>query len=1167
MIRFFHPFLALLAVTGCLLATAPGVRAQAALTPAQVEQLLANFLRNEMNIHYSAVHVEGGKVLLALDAKGLDAQTIIGATGLMLSTAGGAAPWSAEVRISVFENKALLYQVAVATSAVTDLLNGRINDQQFVAQWQFAPVSGAGQTSGAQAGGGQTAGGQTGSQAGSQTGSGPSGPGAGGATSTFLTLEPSADTHVYAYSYQNWDASNWGKYEVLGAGWHPVGGEKRTFIKFDLSGVDLRNVVSAKLRLYRYHLAGNGAKPLGVYRITSPWQEGRGTYKPPSAALPGEITWLNQPDFDARTPSSFSSVDAKPVTIEVDVTWLIEAWASGFENHGLMLRPAGGSDGSSPEAMFGFHSREHKDAGTHPKLVLEMAGRTAVGGGAATQPGSAITWDFETGDLRGWTPTGTVFDYQPTSGDNSTARNRGQPSAHSGNYWIGGYEKYQGKPGEKPGTIQGDGPTGTLTSASFAIPGGQLEFLVGGGASANTRVEFLVDGQPVLQVSGRNHETMQLVSWDLTPWTGRNGQIRLVDEASGGWGHINADEFRFTAGPPIKQAGVNTGLGSAGNQQTAGPTAVGGAQSSSGSNADVVSTGTPSNVPQISGQSEIVTDGTWKVITEAPVSPAWMYPGFDDSNWLNAAADWRLKPAPATHIAGMADTSASWIWHPDDPDLVHFRREIDLTDLPSNAMLRITADNDYMVHINGTLVGQDAGAQTTVWNTAETYDITRLLKPGRNVFAVVARDLGGGSGLLMDARFGGPATLPGAETGNLSDPVRLPLGHTEQDASAIAPPQSADTLLQQGKAAQSQAHGLADHPQRAEAFANALALFEQAQSMGSAEATYLIGFMYETGNGVPYDNDIAASHYEEAARAGYAQAYRQLILVQNQLRQYPAASATFFRYYNAFARDALQGLDDHAYSPQVLRAIQKDLRRAGYYKGAIDGIIGPGTRRAIERYASEQLPGETIDPGFQSGAGPQPGSSKSGNLGADSNDAVQLAFWQSIQASSDPADFNAYLAKWPNGIFADLAGNKLNRLSGGRPSASSAVPAPRPGGAYSTPARGTAQRKAIMNAARTPVSAELGQRVIFVVDTLRTDGEWAYLQAVPHQPNGSPLNWNRTPFAQSWQADMMSDIVMVLLRRRNGSWSVVDHVIGPTDVYWYGWVDQFRLPELLFFAG
>jgi hypothetical protein len=1203
---FLRPMLGSLALACFLLSATPAVRAQASLTPAQVEENLADFFHNEMNLRRSAVHVEGGKVLLALDVKGLDAETIVGATGLMLSTAGGAAPWSSEVRLSVYENKALVYQVAVDTSAVTDLLSGRITGQQFVASWRFDSAPGTGQPGGGQTAGGQTAGGQTaggqtgGSQtAGGQTGGGQtgSGTGAGTGTSTALTLEPSADTHVYAYSYQNWNASNWGKYEVLGAGWHPVGGEKRTFLKFDLAGIDLRNVVSAKLRLYRYHLAGNGAKPLGVYRITSPWQEGRGTYKPASAALPGEITWLNQPGFDPRTPQSFSSVGAQPVFIEVDITWLAEAWASGFENHGILLRPHGNPDSSSPEAMFGFYAREHADAGKRPKLVLEMAGGTATGGGATPQPGGGMTWDFETGDLRGWTRTGTAFDYQPTLDDNPTARRRGQASAHGGRYWIGGYEKYQGKPGEKPGAIQGDGPTGTLTSQAFTIPGGQLEFLVGGGASAQTRVELLVDGQPVLQVSGRNHETMQLVSWDLTPWTGRSGRIRLVDNSSSGWGHINADEFRFTSGAPIQQAGTNTGSGIPGTQQTTGPATTGPvttgpvttgpvttgpatgdwSQGNSGGNANAGSAGLPSNVPQVTGQGGIVTDGAWKVTAEAPVSPAWMYPGFDDSAWPNSAADWRLQPAPATRIAGMADTAASWIWHPDDPDLVHFRREIDLADMPREAALRITADNDYMVHVNGAFVGQDAGNQISVWNTAETYDITPFLKPGRNVIAVIARDLGGGSGLLMDVRFGGPATVPGAATGVPADPVSPPSGQQGQWVSTDATPQDADTLVQQGKAAQAQAYGATSPAQRQQAFAKALAFFQQAQSMGSAEAIYLIGFMYETGNGVPFDNDIAAAHYEEAARAGYADAYRQLILVQNQFRRHPAAAATFFRYYKAFPRGALQGVDDHAYSPEVLRAIQKELRRAGYYNGAIDGIIGRGTRGAIERYVNEQLPDEIITPGAQPVSGAQTGTWEQTGTGGQTasggqTDPVELAFWETIQNSQNPADFQAYLNRWPNGVFAPLVRNRLGDAGSTATPGTPAAPggtfqAPRPSAGYHEPRRGTAERRAIMDAARQPISRELGQSVIFVVDVVRTDGHWAYLQAVPHQPGGAPINWDRTRFGRDIRDGMMSDIAMVLLRNRDGRWQVEDHVFGPTDVYWYEWVDRYSLPETLFFPG
>ena len=44
----------------------------------------------------------------------------------------------------------------------------------------------------------------------------------------------------------------------------------------------------------------------------------------------------------------------------------------------------------------------------------------------------------------------------------------------------------------------------------------------------------------------------------------------------------------------------------------------------------------------------------------------------------------------------------------------------------------------------------------------------------------------------------------------------------------------------------------------------------------------------------------------------------------------------------------------------------------------------------------------------------------------------------------------------------------------------------------------------------------------------------------------------------------MSDVAMVLMRRIDDRWEVVDHIFGPTDVYWFTWVDQFNLPEALF---
>ena len=116
---------------------------------------------------------------------------------------------------------------------------------------------------------------------------------------------------------------------------------------------------------------------------------------------------------------------------------------------------------------------------------------------------------------------------------------------------------------------------------------------------------------------------------------------------------------------------------------------------------------------------------------------------------------------------------------------------------------------------------------------------------------------------------------------------------------------------------------------------------------------------------------------------------------------------------------------------------------------------------------------------------------------------------------------------------------------------------------YHTPQRGSAERQAIMDAARVPVSAAIGRTVIFRVSVLRSDGDWAYLQAKPRNPDGSALDWSRTRFAEDWAMDAMSDVIMVLLRRSGSGFQVVDRIIGPTDVAWYEWLDRYGLPEAL----
>ncbi len=51
-------------------------------------------------------------------------------------------------------------------------------------------------------------------------------------------------------------------------------------------------------------------------------------------------------------------------------------------------------------------------------------------------------------------------------------------------------------------------------------------------------------------MSGRDDEQMQRVAVDLNPHAGKEMFIRIVDKHSGGWGHINFDDFRFHSDKP-----------------------------------------------------------------------------------------------------------------------------------------------------------------------------------------------------------------------------------------------------------------------------------------------------------------------------------------------------------------------------------------------------------------------------------------------------------------------------------------------------------------------------------------------------------------------------------------------------------------------------------------
>jgi levanbiose-producing levanase len=162
--------------------------------------------------------------------------------------------------------------------------------------------------------------------------------------------------------------------------------------------------------------------------------------------------------------------------------------------------------------------------------------RTLSNINAQPTPTGTVLANFENGTYGTWTRTGTAFGTAPATG---ALPNQQTVGGYLGDGLVNTY-------------LGGDAATGILTSPTFKINQRYLKFLIGGGNHPNgaghaTSVNLVVDGQIVRTATGRDEEYLRWNTWDVSDLRGRNARLEIVDNNTGGWGHITADHFLLTA--------------------------------------------------------------------------------------------------------------------------------------------------------------------------------------------------------------------------------------------------------------------------------------------------------------------------------------------------------------------------------------------------------------------------------------------------------------------------------------------------------------------------------------------------------------------------------------------------------------------------------------------
>jgi peptidoglycan hydrolase-like protein with peptidoglycan-binding domain len=207
-------------------------------------------------------------------------------------------------------------------------------------------------------------------------------------------------------------------------------------------------------------------------------------------------------------------------------------------------------------------------------------------------------------------------------------------------------------------------------------------------------------------------------------------------------------------------------------------------------------------------------------------------------------------------------------------------------------------------------------------------------------------------------------------------------------------------------------------------------------ALGYQPETLVMQAAENAQSGIAAAIDSSLRPWNDAQEANTADSYRTFLFDHPNSRFASEARARLDEIENDPVRQAELAEDALNLSRNERRAIQRNLTLLEFNTRGVDGIFGQGSRGAIRNWQqSNGFPQTSFLTASQINRIDAQASRRAAEIEAEEERARQEAweldrdYWDETGARGNAAGYQAYLERYPEGIFADEARSKLGALS------------------------------------------------------------------------------------------------------------------------------------------